>query len=139
MCYNPKDSMCVRLVIQKGTQLSLPIERGCTVSAMSAKHPLTSTGRAPGCLEVLLKPTIRGGSPVPNFPSIRVFSNATKPLQSCPTLCDPVDCSPPGSPVPGILQARTLEWVAISFSQCPLCSPLSLSFLSTHSMLSISL
>ena len=36
--------------------------------------------------------------------------------QSCPTLCDPRDCSPPGSPVPGILQARTLEWVAISFS-----------------------
>ena len=39
-----------------------------------------------------------------------------KLLQSCPTLCDPIDCSPPGSPVPGILQARTLEWVAISFS-----------------------
>ena len=37
-------------------------------------------------------------------------------LQSCPTLCDPIDGSPPGSPVPGILQARTLEWVAISFS-----------------------
>ena len=41
---------------------------------------------------------------------------AAKPLQSCPTLCDPVDGSPPASPVPGILQARTLEWVAISFS-----------------------
>ena len=39
-----------------------------------------------------------------------------KSLQSCPTLCDPTDGSPPGSPVPGILQARTLEWVAISFS-----------------------
>ena len=37
-------------------------------------------------------------------------------LQSCPTLCDPIDGSPPGSPAPGILQARTLEWVAISFS-----------------------
>ena len=37
-------------------------------------------------------------------------------LQSCPTLCDPIDGSPPGSPVPGILQTRTLEWVAISFS-----------------------
>ena len=37
-------------------------------------------------------------------------------LQSCPTLCDPIDGSPPGSPIPGILQARTLEWVAISFS-----------------------
>ena len=42
---------------------------------------------------------------------------AAKSLQSCPTLCDPTDGSPPGSPVPGILQARTLEWVAISFSK----------------------
>ena len=41
---------------------------------------------------------------------------AAKSLQSCPTLCDPIDGSPPGSPVPGILQERTLEWVAISFS-----------------------
>ena len=41
---------------------------------------------------------------------------AAKSLQSCPTLCDPIDGSPPGSPVPGILQARTLEWVVISFS-----------------------
>ena len=41
---------------------------------------------------------------------------AAKSLQSCPTLCDPIDGSPPGCPVPGILQARTLEWVAISFS-----------------------
>ena len=41
---------------------------------------------------------------------------AAKSLQSCPTLCDPIDGSPPGSPVPGILQARALEWVAISFS-----------------------
>ena len=41
---------------------------------------------------------------------------AAKSLQSCPTLCDPIDGSPPGSPVPGILQARTLQWVAISFS-----------------------
>ena len=41
---------------------------------------------------------------------------AAKSLQSCPTLCDPIDGSPPGSPIPGILQARTLDWVAISFS-----------------------
>ena len=41
---------------------------------------------------------------------------AAKSLQSCPTPCDPIDGSPPGSPVPGILQARALEWVAISFS-----------------------
>ena len=41
---------------------------------------------------------------------------AAKSLQSCPTLCDPIDGSPPGSAAPGILQARTLEWVAIAFS-----------------------
>ena len=41
---------------------------------------------------------------------------AAKSLQSCQTLCDPIDGSPPGSPAPGILQARTVEWVAISFS-----------------------
>ena len=52
------------------------------------------------------------------FPYIPVFpaAAAAKSLQLCPTLCDPIDGSPPGSPVPGILQARTLEWVAISFS-----------------------
>ena len=43
-------------------------------------------------------------------------ADAAKSLQSCPTLCDPIDGSPPGSAIPGILQARTLEWVAISFS-----------------------
>ena len=42
--------------------------------------------------------------------------DAAKSLQSCPTLCDPIDSSPPGSPVPGSLQARTLEWGAIAFS-----------------------
>ena len=54
-----------------------------------------------------LCPIIIGASPA---------AAAAKSLQSCPTLCDPIDGSPPGSPVPGILQARTLEWVAISFS-----------------------
>ena len=46
-----------------------------------------------------------------------IHAAAAKSLQSCPTLCDPIDGSPPGSLVPGILQARTLEWVAISFSR----------------------
>ena len=65
----------------------------------------------------------------------REAAAAVKSLQSCPTLCDPIDSSPPGSSVPGILQARTLEWVAISFStvcthakllqSCPtLCDPI---------------
>ena len=46
-----------------------------------------------------------------------VAAAAAKSLQSCPTLCDPIDGSPSGSPVPGILQARILEWIAISFSR----------------------
>ena len=51
----------------------------------------------------------------PTYPKYAAAA-AAKSLQSCPTLCDPIDSSPPGSPVPGILQARTREWVAISFS-----------------------
>ena len=53
-----------------------------------------------------------------NYVSRRSYliAAAAKSLQSCPTLCDPIDGSPPGSPVPGILQARVLEWVAIAFS-----------------------
>ena len=51
-----------------------------------------------------------------SFPSSFAAAAAAKSFQLCPTLCDPIDGSPPGSPIPGILQARTLEWVAISFS-----------------------
>ena len=47
---------------------------------------------------------------------MQIAATAAKSLQLCPTLCDPIDGSPPGSPIPGILQARTVEWVAISFS-----------------------
>ena len=63
-----------------------------------------STSCSMGCLPFL------------NFDSFLWSAAAAKSLQSCPTLCDPIDGSPPGSPIPGILQARTLEWVAISFS-----------------------
>ena len=51
-----------------------------------------------------------------HFPNYMGAAAAAKSLQSCPTLCEPIDGSPPGFPVPGILQARTLEWAAISFS-----------------------
>ena len=50
------------------------------------------------------------------LPLLYIAAAAPKSLQSCPALCDPIDVSPPGSPAPGILQARKLEWVAISFS-----------------------
>ena len=53
--------------------------------------------------------------------SIYMYAYAAASLQSCPTLCDPRNGSPPGSPVPAILQARTLEWVAISFSNLHIC------------------
>ena len=56
------------------------------------------------------------GKNINNFRYADAAAAAAKLLQSCPTLCDPRDDSPPGSPVPGILQARTLEWVTISFS-----------------------
>ena len=54
----------------------------------------------------------------PAIPLLGIYpaAAAAKSLQSCPTLCDPIDGSPPGSTIPGILQARTLEWVVISFS-----------------------
>ena len=55
-------------------------------------------------------------SNIGNRKIVLITAAAAKSLQSCPTLCDPIDSSPPGSPVPGILQARILEWVAISFS-----------------------
>ena len=53
------------------------------------------------------------------YPVIYSAAAAAKPFELCLTLCNPIDGSPPGSPVPGILQARTLEWVAISFSRFP--------------------
>ena len=51
-----------------------------------------------------------------------IIAAAAKSLQSCPTLCDPIDSSPPGSPVPGILQARTLEWGAIAVDVISNCA-----------------
>ena len=65
-------------------------------------------------LPAILIPACASSSPV--FLMMYPAAAAAKLLQSCPTLCDPIDSSPPGSPIPGILQARTLEWVAISFS-----------------------
>ena len=72
------------------------------------------------CLQVWLHSEVMGVQTSPfgfwgEHASVHNSSSA-KSLQSCPTLCHPIDGSPPGSPVPGSLQARTLEWVAISFS-----------------------
>ena len=80
--------------------------------------PFSSPGDLPNPGIEPLSPMLAGRfftTEPPGKPSLSP-ATAAKSLQSCPTLCDPIDGSPPGSPVPGILQARTLEWVAISFS-----------------------
>ena len=109
----------------------LPVLHHLPELAQTHVHSVTDANHLILCRPHLLLPSI--------FPSIRVFYNelalcnrwpkywsfsfcispaaaAAKSFQSCPTLCDPRDGSPPGSPIPGILQARTPEWVAISFS-----------------------
>ena len=60
-------------------------------------------------LQLELRIKVEVVADVSNSPKLVSAAAAAKSLQSCPTLCDPIDCSPPGSPVPGILQARTLE------------------------------
>ena len=100
----------MRLVHEKKWSWRLP------ATMYQKQLPMSSLGVSPAN-------TCRNRQPYVNFFSgigfyqWRCFSAAAaKSLQSCPTLCDPVDGSPPGSTSPGILQARTLEWVAISFS-----------------------
>ena len=67
--------------------------------------------------QVVERPALKSGpASHPSPTAAAAAAAAAKSLQSCPTLCDPIDSSPPGSSIPGILQARTLEWVAISFS-----------------------
>ena len=86
-----------------------PADVGNLISGFSA-FSKTSLNIWKSMVHVLLKPGLE------NFE--HYFTNVcyAKSLQSCLTLCDPMDCSPTGSPVPGILQARILEWFAISFS-----------------------
>ena len=97
--------------------------------ALQDADSVTSPGRAAVKLtfiqacDPLKETSCFNGSPCymifwPRFPGAEQLSSvaAAKLLQSCPTLCDPIDSSPPGSSTPGILQARILEWVAISFS-----------------------
>ena len=94
--------------VWKGAQSSLlPISGHSTPSNL---HVLPKNTWAPS-FEVLWRHKW-----VNHWPLVTAAATAAKSIWSCPTLCDPIDGSPPGSPVPGILQARTLEWVAISFS-----------------------
>ena len=80
---------------------------------------LGGKGSTPRYLNNLFKLLLNWNLCIDNYnlgPAAAAAAAAAKSLQSCPTLCNPIDESPPGSAIPGILQARTLEWVAISFS-----------------------
>ena len=83
---------------------NLPVKQETWVPSLGQKDPL---GKGTATHSSILALRISGTEEP---------AAAAKSLQSCPTLCDPIDNSPPGSPNPGILQARTVEWVAISFS-----------------------
>jgi len=99
-------------------ECNINIHRWPYVKQIAGEKLLCNTG-SPACCSVM---TYKGGMGVGRREAqgggdIYIYAAAAaKSLQSCPTLCDPIDSSPPGSPIPGILQARTLEWVAISFS-----------------------
>ena len=105
---------CIRLLAAPWTaahQASLSITCSSSLLKLMSIESVMPSNHLILCRPLLLLPSI--------FPSLRVFSHAAaaaKSLQLCPTLCDPRDGSPPGSSVPGILQARILEWVAISLS-----------------------
>ena len=77
------------------------------------KHPGSSRDPFP---YTAMRRTLTTSAVTSAGPRLEAAAAAARSPQSCPTLCDPIDGSPPGSPFPGILQARTLEWVAISFS-----------------------
>ena len=91
----------------EGHVLFVPNPSLCQVRRMGERLPELPTPRP--------RPS-PGPAHLPLATTAMAAAAAAKSLQSCLTLCDPIDGNPPGSPVPGILQAKTLEWVAISFS-----------------------
>ena len=102
------------------TVLQAPLSMGYSRQEYWSRLPFPSPGALPypgNETKYFVFLTLTGGFFITEPPEKLHYIYATaKSLQSRPTLCDPIDGSPPGSPVPGILQARTLEWVAISFS-----------------------
>ena len=88
----------------------------CNVLYCSADSPRKFIVIKPKCVRVCVYVYTHSSNHLSEELNSITAAAAAKSLQSCPTLCDPRDGSPPGSAVPGILQARTLEWVAISFS-----------------------
>ena len=105
---------------QSDITLDLPIPVTSTLGILASRISITSTTTLGATIAINLFNHSSGGQRF-EIKLLAVLvpsgsSAAAKSLQSCPTLCDPIEDSPPGSPVPGILQARTLNWVAISFS-----------------------
>ena len=101
------------MILSSGTfQLTMG-SLGCNPIVYQRKHVHT---KPTSCIVLILQWYLRRESWKQANGTVEIISAAAKSLQSCPTLCDPTDGSTPGSAVPGILQARTLEWVAISFS-----------------------
>ena len=113
---------CSKMCHLSGCLINTP-DPTCAQLSVSMNRPPPSTIRIPSPNKASTYPLYHQTQRALPFlslpcPSLKLAAAAAtaKSLQSCPTLCDPIDGSPPGSPVPGILQARTLEWVAISFS-----------------------
>ena len=103
-------------IFEIDNQQDLRIAQGTQLSVMWQPGWEGSLGRMDPCM-CMAEPLCCSSEMIPTLViSYAAAAAAAKSLQSCPTLCDPIDSSPPGSSVPGILQARILEWVAISFS-----------------------
>ena len=103
--------MCLRLsVLVSPVEVTVWSERDEVSPDPARERCVRGTEKQRAVVMQVLKP---GSLPIVG---VVIMCAAAKSLQSCPTLCDPIDSSPPGSPVPGILQARTLEWAAIFFS-----------------------
>ena len=112
---------CVWLIATPWTVAhEAPLSMGFPRQDYWSRLPFPTTGDLPDPGIEPASPALAGGFfchwATREAPKYTAAAAAAKLLQSCPTLCDPIDGSPPGSPVPGIFQARTLEWVAISFS-----------------------
>ena len=112
--------LCCAQALRLRLTLCDPMSYSLSGSSVHGDSPGMNTGV--GCHALLqgIFPTQDSNlsleSPALEIAFFTTAAAAAKSLQSCPTLCDPIDSSPPGSPIPGIPQARTLEWVAISFS-----------------------
>ena len=97
-------------------RINIPNLPADSVAGLLAPLPGSSREQPGACPHLTLSTPKQDDSKNKEGIDIVPAAAAAKSHQSCPTLCNPIDGSPPGSPVPGILQARTLEWVAISFS-----------------------